>query len=511
MDDAQDTHTWSGMSRIPPITTSESPRAFTHEAKRSVVTLRKIIILACLVLFLSSGFLGPVRTVRANPSQADPAQAGGVSPYDLILAMNTLRVSFGHPALIEHPIINAVAQATAETMAANNMSWHIGDVRGRIKAAGYGGGATVWATENFAVGTNMSIDQIMVAWADPDHMRPATNPAYCHVGAGVAKAANGRIYYVLQAAYVAGSACGDVSTSDGNPGGTEEGAPSLVPQIIVPVKIATPDEKGKIYHEVKTGQSFWAIAIAYQITIADLEYWNNLSRDQDLQIGQRLFIPGRNTKGYATPTPVGMVVPNPPDEDGKIVHTVEAYQTLSTIARAYQVSVDTLLNLNGLQIDWPLQIGQKLVVSPGPVLSPIQSLTPDGDGRYFHTVRSGETLSGIARMYDITLDNLMAWNGLGVDSIIRPGQSLLLQVTPPASLTPTPSPPGADAVVAATATPTPPRPTRTPTRTPVAMSPTLPVGTTSLPVNLMEGWPLPAALVAGGLITLFWIVRKNLK
>ena len=186
--------------------------------------------MAHLILFLLAGFLGLVRTVRANPPQANAAQAGSVTAYELILAMNTLRVSFGHPALIEHPTINAVAQATAETMAANNMSWHIGNVRGRIQAAGYGGGATVWATENFAVGTNMGIDQIMVAWADPDHMRPAANPAYCHVGAGVAQAANGRIYYILQAAYVAGSACGDVSS-----GGDTNGGSLPVPQIIVPV------------------------------------------------------------------------------------------------------------------------------------------------------------------------------------------------------------------------------------------------------------------------------------
>ena len=80
----------------------------------------------------------------------EPAQSGTATRSELILAMNTLRVSNGLPALIEDPIINAVAQATAETMAANNMSWHIGDVRGRLASAGYGGGATVWATENFA-------------------------------------------------------------------------------------------------------------------------------------------------------------------------------------------------------------------------------------------------------------------------------------------------------------------------------------------------------------------------
>src|SRR5436190_356065 len=116
-----------------------------------------------------------------------------VSAFDLILAMNTLRVSYGLPALIEDPIVDALAQSTAATMAANNMSWHIGDVRGRLAAAGYGSGGTVWATENFAVSSKgMGIDEIMAVWADPDHMRPAVEPAYCNVGAGMAQTSDGR-------------------------------------------------------------------------------------------------------------------------------------------------------------------------------------------------------------------------------------------------------------------------------------------------------------------------------
>src|SRR3990172_3613299 len=98
-----------------------------------------------------------------------PAPSDQVSAFELILAMNTLRVSYGLPALVEDPIVDAVAQSTAATMAANNMSWHIGDVRGRIAAAGYGNGGTVWATENFAVG-NMGLDEIMAVLADPYHI-----------------------------------------------------------------------------------------------------------------------------------------------------------------------------------------------------------------------------------------------------------------------------------------------------------------------------------------------------
>ncbi len=420
----------------------------------------RFLVGCTLIVFGTGTFLRP-QTVQAAPSRQ-------VSAYELILAMNTLRVSYGLPALIEDPIVNAVAQSTAATMAANNMSWHIGDVRGRIAAAGYGAGGTVWATENFAVSSGgMGIDEIMAAWADPDHMRPAVNPAYCHVGAGAATTGDGRIYYILQAAYVSGQECGSPSAAPG--GASQPGTvPNVVPgvsQLIIPVKIATPDADGKVFHDVRAGQSYWSIAIAYQITIHDLEVWNNVSRNTPLQAGQRLFIPGRNTEGYATPTPRGMVVLAAPDADGRIIHEVQPYQALISISDAYRVPMDRILALNGWQADWPLQIGQKLLISPGnvtpsPTLSNIQKLTPEADGRYYHTVQSGETLSWIAGLYEVSLADLMSWNALNAASVIRPEQKLLLLVTPPATATHTPSP--ATITPSPSPTMTPPPPTGTP-------------------------------------------------
>ncbi len=414
----------------------------------------------CMLLSLVAGAFHRPQAVKAD--QGQPAPSRQASAYDLILAMNTLRVSYGLPPLVEDPIIDAVAQSTAATMAANNMSWHIGNVRGRIAAAGYGNGATVWATENFAVHSNgMGIDEIMAMWADPDHMRPAVEAAYCNVGAGTATSADGRIYYILQAAYVAGQACGSTSPST-SAGGTPQAGniPNPVSQIIIPVKIATPDADGRIYHDVQAGQSFWSIAIAYQITIRDLEVWNNTSRNTPLKTGQRLFIPSKNTAGYATPTPVGMVVLAAPDRDGKIVHEVQPYQALSIIAEAYHVPMDRILALNGLQADWPLQIGQKLLIDPGhvtpsPTLSNIQKLTPEADGRYYHTVHSGETLSWIASFYEVSLSDLMAWNGLDVAAVIRPEQKLVLLVAPPATPTFTPGPPTATPSPSPTVPPSP--------------------------------------------------------
>jgi LysM repeat protein len=130
------------------------------------------------------------------------------------------------------------------------------------------------------------------------------------------------------------------------------------------------------------------------------------------------------------------------------VHSVQPYNTLIKIADAYGVNVDRILANNGLQVDWLLQIGQKLVInagnftpSPTPLpLTPIEKLPPASDGKYYHTVSSGETISWIAGYYEVSMSELMTWNGLSASSVIYPGEQLVLQVTPPPTETPVPPP-----------------------------------------------------------------------
>ncbi len=464
------------------------------------------------VLLLLAALVIPPAGLR----QVYAARQPEVTAFDLILAMNSLRVGLGNAALIEDPLVDALAQSTANYMAANQMSGHIGNVSGRLTALGYGGGSRVWATENFAVG-NMSIDEIMLVWSDPDHMLPAVMQAYCHVGAGTAKSANGMTYYVLQAAYSDGKFCGPYAPPGGNktpkPGDNNTPRPGdptaspFVSQYIVPVKIVTPDAEGRVFHVVQPGQTFWAIAIAYKITIKDLKGWNNLGEAAVLKSGQKLFIPGSNTVGYATPTQPGAILVVTPDADGRVVHVVQTYQTLTTISIAYGTTIQRLLNLNGLQIDTPLRVGQKLLIDPGNLtpsatLAPIQRLTPAEDGRYYHIVQSGETLSWIATRYGLRVADLIAWNGLSAASVIIPNQKLLLQVTPPATETNTPLPPSS--------TPIPTKsPAPTDTSAPVQPTATLVPQTAQPTVSLTLFLGVVFLLIVLGLVFYFSQNRKK--
>ena len=459
--------------------------------------------------------LAPAVAVQAHAPQVPGLKSSSVTAYDLIAAMNSLRVSYGHSPLVEDAIIDSVAQATASTMAANELSWHIGNVRGRVAAAGYGGGGTVWATENFAMGYNLTMSDILGYWSDAAHMLPATQGAYCNVGAGIATAANGMVYYVLQAAYVSGKACGSYTAGSGSSGSSGSSTAIVVPQIIYPVEVATPDAEGRTYHVVRDGQSLWAIAIAYHVTIKDLETWNNLTSDS-IQIGEKLFIPNSNTEGYATPTPVGMVQVSTPDATGKVVHVVAPYQSLSTIAQAYGVSVSNILALNGIQQSAVLQIGQKLIIKPGiptptPTITPFNPfavLTPVSEGQFYYVVRSGENLSYIARLFGVKLADLMTWNGLNDTSVLQVGEKLVmkLEITPtstplPDTQTPTPS-----------ATPSTPTPTHTQSpQVTLEASPTRVPDSTGSTGSSLTIWIIAIGLTVGGVSLATWYYRSKKK
>ncbi len=83
--------------------------------------------------------------------------------------------------------------------------------------------------------------------------------------------------------------------------------------------------------------------------------------------------------------------------------------------------------------------------------------TPLADGSIVHIVREGETLINIALAYNIPLRDLLDLNNLTAQSVIFPGEKLIIRK----ASTPTPT-----AAVTDTPTPRPATPTRRPTRTP---------------------------------------------
>ncbi|HHS50479.1 MAG TPA: LysM peptidoglycan-binding domain-containing protein [candidate division Zixibacteria bacterium] len=171
---------------------------------------------------------------------------------------------------------------------------------------------------------------------------------------------------------------------------------------------------GKIVHTVQSGESLWAIARRYNVHVSNIVEWNNLSNNQvTLQIGQKLEIIGTSPEmqgGYT-------------ENRKRIVYTVKKGDNLGKIAREYSVTVEAVQRWNDKK-DTKLQIGDKLTIytdDPSAVdVGPIREVV--------HTVKSGETLSGIAQKYGTTVSDIRNANSKKNDRI-TPGEKLKITTT----------------------------------------------------------------------------------
>lgn len=143
-----------------------------------------------------------------------------------------------------------------------------------------------------------------------------------------------------------------------------------------------------------------------------------------------------------TPTPT--VTPTPTLTPTPIVHEVESGESPLFIAGLYGVTLQSLLETNGLQKGDLIHIGQFLrVPTPTPILGsdglPITPApTPTLDQRaVIYTVERGDSLLSIAGLYGVTVETILKANSLDPEEIIRSGQSLVIpQGTPTAEPSP---------------------------------------------------------------------------
>jgi len=252
------------------------------------VMKKKFLVISALFVILVTTLGIPVSHVSA---------ANTVTAGDLISLVNSIRTGNGLPALTENSILDGTAQATAQEMADEDLTDHIGNVKGRIAAAGFGSGANIFATENWAAYQDgATLSWIQSVWSDSAHMIPMTNSYYTDIGAGVATSSSGRVVYIVHAAYVAG---GTYSSSSGD---TSSTATESVSQIMMPVVTSTPHADGSVVHGVLQGQTLWSIAIAYGTHINIISALNGLSGTY-LYVGEQLLMPSAMPTITPTITP----------------------------------------------------------------------------------------------------------------------------------------------------------------------------------------------------------------
>ena len=149
-------------------------------------------------------------------------------------------------------------------------------------------------------------------------------------------------------------------------------------------------------YKVLSGDTLYSISKKLDTSVSELKKINNLSTDK-LAVGQILKIPAK--------------VVDIGDTD---LYQVKAGDTLYSIAKKYNISVNELKTLNDLKNN-DLTIGQLLNVPSG--LSLVNS----------YIVEKGDTLYSIAKKFDISVNKLKEFNNL-TNNLLSIGQKLIIPV-----------------------------------------------------------------------------------
>lgn len=143
---------------------------------------------------------------------------------------------------------------------------------------------------------------------------------------------------------------------------------------------------GSNYYVVKKGDSLWSIARANGLTVDELKSLNNLSSNV-LHVGDTLLISSADSTS---------------DDGNDNYYVVKSGDTLWSIARKYNLSVNELKALNNLSSN-VLSVGQRLIVGK--------------ESSNDYVVSAGDTLWAIARKFNVSVDDIKALNNLSSNNL----------------------------------------------------------------------------------------------
>ena len=172
-----------------------------------------------------------------------------------------------------------------------------------------------------------------------------------------------------------------------------------------------------IEHFVARGETMGGIARRYRVSQRLLADANPKVKPSRMRPGQRLIVP----TGGAISTAMARHMADPAVPAGTSksgFHKVRRGETLSGIADEYGVTQRDLRRWNTLPANGYIRAGQRLRVAP-----PKTSETAESDART-HVVRRGETLTGLAKRYGVTVEALREANGLPDEATLHAGKAL---------------------------------------------------------------------------------------
>ena len=175
-------------------------------------------------------------------------------------------------------------------------------------------------------------------------------------------------------------------------------------------------------HEVKKGETLWAIARQYDMTLREISQLNSLSGIK-VRLSQVLTIPRKND----LPKDRITIKTEKPDLVPDKKHEVKKGETLWAIAEKYDMTLQEIRELNNIK-GMNVRLGQMLNILPKKVLLADKACKKaEKEAAKIYLVKQGDVAFQIAKRHNISLDRLLKINDLSDPSKIYPGQTLHIE------------------------------------------------------------------------------------
>jgi membrane-bound lytic murein transglycosylase D len=199
------------------------------------------------------------------------------------------------------------------------------------------------------------------------------------------------------------------------------------------------------YHKVKQGETLWQISQLYGVQIKRLKRYNHLEENTRLAAGNMIWLNSSKPKGNTIPdedepaieltedkvfewatsavktdvvsinneersTERSTQLIQPSATPAAETHTVLAGETLYSISKQHQLSVNDLKLLNDIDSESDIKPGRVLKVTVNEEVDETSGLPQAQASEQFHEVKLSDTLYSVARQYGVTIKDLMECN-----------------------------------------------------------------------------------------------------
>ena len=190
----------------------------------------------------------------------------------------------------------------------------------------------------------------------------------------------------------------------------------------LPYETVTVEGKSFYKYRVQSGEGLYAISRTFSVSVADI-IRSNPGSNQGLQNGQELLIPiagnvttTENVSSSSPLVPLSAVTPTTNqgglvDQNINFNHTVVSGETVYSISKMYNTSVDDIYRLNPSSKEG-IGVGEVLIIPQRRVISKVKE-----ENYRYHTILPKETLYSVSKTYSLKPEDIMEANpGLSIET-----------------------------------------------------------------------------------------------